>query len=748
MDDYSVSNPDGQDVAVSFDTDERLQTIAVAISGSESGTLTISDFAETDHGNDTYTYAVTYAGSSDGNYTATLNTAVDDAGNDGSTGQFGSVSIDTATPTISNFDLRNPDGRNLTVAFDSDERLGSFTVAVSGAESFNSTSADFSRNGTTYTATYDVGSDGNYTATLVDASDEAGNDATTGQTDSLGIDTTPPTISNVSVSNPTRQEVRVEFDSSESLSSVRVSISGAETATLTKNNPSKSDGSYVVTYTGSVDGTYTATLEEVLDAVGNDGAGGESGSVTVDATPPTVSNFVATNPSDRRMVVSFDSSEPLSAVHVSIFGAENATLTLADFTVNGTTYTATHNRSTDGTYIATLDQALDNESSDGASGEVASVTVDTSQSSGGSGDGNSGSGGSGGSSGGDGDSGSDGSGGTSDDSPDTDTSPEPELSVTVTPGANETTAVTVENADANQQVGVGFDNGTGSSGVNLSRLNLTVERSMNYDLTVNASTDRLGEASDFAGHAVGFVEIDHSVGDSDIDGAGLTFDIDSRRFEDVGMDATDAVVYRYHGGHWNALPTSVIGQTDDSYVVRADSPGLSVFAVGLRDADLLSVTGASLSEPSAAVGTPVTVSATVTNRGNWLANESLAVTANGTVLTERIVTVPAGETVTVTFDVTRSGPGTYGIAVDDTSAGTVAFSETDRTPTTTRTTTRTPTATTTATLTMTPTVQATETSETTPVGRPREKSDGPDWWLFVGGITLLGSVAVLAWRVR
>jgi len=214
------------------------------------------------------------------------------------------------------------------------------------------------------------------------------------------------------------------------------------------------------------------------------------------------------------------------------------------------------------------------------------------------------------------------------------------------------------------------------------------------------------------------------------------------------MDATDAVVYRYHGGHWNALPTEVIGQTNDSYVVRADSPGLSVFAVGLRDADLLSVTGASLSEPSAAVGTPVTVSATVTNRGNWLANESFAVTANGTTLTERTVTVPAGETVRVTFDVIRNGPGTYGIAVDDVSAGTVAFSEIDGT-TTTRTTTRTTQrATSTGTSTAAPTVQATETSETTPVGNPRERSDGPDWWLFAGGVVLLGAVVVLAWRRR
>jgi large repetitive protein len=750
VDDYSVANPAGQDVAVSFDTDERLRTVAVDISGTESTRLTISDFAETDHGNGTYTYTytATYAGSSDGNYTATLSDAGDDAGNDGATGQFGNVSIDTTVPTVSNFDLRNPDGRNLTVAFDSDERLGSFTVALSGAESFNSSLADFSRNGTTYAATYRVGSDGNYTATLVDASDKAGNRAATGQTDSLGIDTTPPTISDVSVSNPTRQEVRVEFDSSESLSSVQVAISGAETATLTRSNPSKSGGSYVVTYTGSIDGTYTATLEEALDAVGNDGAGGESGSVTVDATPPTVSNVTATNPGGGEIRVRVGSSEPLSTLETRISGVENETLTLADFTANGTVYTATYDGSTDGEYDVTLDQALDNENSDGSSGEVASVTIDASQSSG------DGSGGSGGSSGGNGDDGSGTDGGENSDddsdtnSSDTDTAPESELSVTVAPGANETTAVAVENADANERVGVAFENDTGSSGVNLSRLNLTVARPMNYELTVNASTGHLGETSDFEGHAVGFVEIDHSVGDSDIDGAGLTFAIDSRRFEDIGMDATDAVVYRYHGGHWNALPTNVVGQTDDTHLVKADSPGLSVFAVGLRDADLLSVTGASLSEPSAAVGTPVTVSATVTNGGNWLANESLAVTANGTALTERTVTVPAGETVTVAFDVTRGAPGTYGIAVDAVSAGTVAFSGIDE-ATTTRTTTRTTQNATTATTSIaTPTVRATETSEGAPVDRLREESDGPNWWLFAGGISLIGSVAVLAWRGR
>ncbi|SHK53423.1 PGF-pre-PGF domain-containing protein [Haladaptatus paucihalophilus DX253] len=851
---YTVTNPGGQDVTVTFDADERLATISAAVSGSESGTLTRADFSETATGSGTYTYAATYAGSSDGNYTATLNVAADDAGNDGASGQSESADVDTTTPSLSNFRLTNPSGRNLTVAFDSDEPLGTLEVAISGAESATLTLADFSRSGTTYTATYRSGADGNYTATLNAAADGAGNDGASGETDGIGIDTTPPTISNVSVSNPTRQEVRLRFDSSERLSAVRVTVSGAETATLTRSNPSANGGTYVVTYTGSVDGTYTATLDQALDDAGNDGSSGESGTVTVDATPPsvstvnatnpagneirvriesseqlssldvaisgaenetltladfaendttytasydgssdgqydvtlvgfadtadnegtagqtdsvtlqarppTISNFVATNPADRRVVVGFDSSDHLSAATVTIGGAENATLTLPDFTENGTSYTATYNGSVDGTYTATLDQALDDAGNDGSSGEVASVTINTTRT----GTGGNGTGGGDGGGGGSGGNGSDGSGGSGNDGGGNGSSPgtgsgsdstgtdadahDPKLSVDVTRGTNETTNVSVRNADANQRVGVAFGNETGSNGVNLSRLNLTVERPMDYSLTVNASAARLGDASDFGGHAVGFVEVDHSVRDADIDGAGLTFRIDTRRFEETGMDATEAVVYRYHGGRWNALDTSVVGRDGGEYVLRADSPGLSVFAVGLRDADLLSVTGASLSKPSAAVGAPVTASATITNRGNWLANDSLAVTANGTTLAARTVTIPAGETVTVTFDVTRDHPGTYGIAIDDVSAGTVAFSraadenrETSRTTTTDVGTTK---ETSTATLRATPGT----TEKAFDAGTTRQTGGGPNGWLFAGLAVVAVLVALLVRRVR
>lgn len=775
VENYSVSNPTGQDVVVSFDTDERLGAITAEVSGTESGTLTMSDFTETDNGDGTYTYATTYAGSSDGNYTATLTEATDAVDNDGASGQSESVEVDTTDPSISNFTVTNPSGRNVTVELDSDESLSDIDVTLSGAENATLTRTDFTVSGTTYTATYDGSVDGTYTATLDSAADDAGNDGASGETDAVSIDTTPPTISNVTVSNPTQQEVQLRFDSSEPLAAVGIAISGAETATLRRTGPSNASGSYVVTYTGSVDGTYTATLTEATDDAGNDGANGQSGSVTVDALSPTISNltasnptgdeirvrvvsseplsaletdlsgpenatltfddfvrngttytatypdapngeydvtvvgfadtanntgssgrtdnvtlqtsaptasnFVATNPTGRRVVISFDGSEPLSAIDVSLSGAANATLTRANFTENGTTYTATYNGSVDGTYTATLDGITDGTGIHTVPGKTASVTVDTSQSGGGTGGGNTGGSGTGGGSsggdtgdgtGGNGTVGDEGTGGSNDDTAD-DTHDDP-LSVTVTPGNGETTNVSVENADAYRNVGVTFENETGTGGLNVSQLNLTVERRANYDLRVNTSENLSTESPDFNGRTVGLARIDHSIPDSEIDGVQFTFRADARRFESTAIDPDEAVVYRYHDGRWNALETSVVRRDGDSYVLRADSPGLSTYAVGLRNEDLLSVSGASLSGPSGTVGDSVTVSATVTNRGNWMADETVSVTANGTNVATRTITVPVGETKAISFDITLDQPGTYALAVDGTSAGTLVLS--------------------------------------------------------------------------
>jgi hypothetical protein len=280
----SISNPSGQNVEVSFDSNESLSTIEATISGAEAATLTTGDFTKS---GDTYT--ATYSGSTDGDYTATLDTAEDADGNDGATGQSDTVTVDTTTPSISSFSASNPSSQDVMVSFDSDEQLSTISVSISGAETATLTRADFtetsSGSGYTYEATYSGSTDGDYTATLDTAEDADGNDGATGQSDTVSVDTTAPSISSFSASNPSSQDVMVSFDSDEQLSTISVSISGAETATLTKadftETSSGSGYTYEATYSGSTDGDYTATLDTAEDADGNDGATGQSDSVTV-----------------------------------------------------------------------------------------------------------------------------------------------------------------------------------------------------------------------------------------------------------------------------------------------------------------------------------------------------------------------------------------------------------------------------------------------------------------------------------
>jgi len=104
------------------------------------------------------------------------------------------------------------------------------------------------------------------------------------------IDTTPPTLSNLSATNPSLQDVEVSFDSDERLSrkpeDIQVSISGAETGSLDGGEFTESGSgpfTYTGVYVGGTDGDYTATLDTAKDFAGNDGATGQSVTVTVNS---------------------------------------------------------------------------------------------------------------------------------------------------------------------------------------------------------------------------------------------------------------------------------------------------------------------------------------------------------------------------------------------------------------------------------------------------------------------------------
>jgi hypothetical protein len=96
---FSIANPSDHQLRTSFDSDEQLSTILVTIDGSESTTLTESNFSRTNTGNGTYTYEGLYNVSSDGEFTATLEKAADNKSNNGAGNQSVSISLSNSLNT-------------------------------------------------------------------------------------------------------------------------------------------------------------------------------------------------------------------------------------------------------------------------------------------------------------------------------------------------------------------------------------------------------------------------------------------------------------------------------------------------------------------------------------------------------------------------------------------------------------------------------------------------------------------------
>jgi hypothetical protein len=117
---FTLANPSSQDLALSLESDKQLTTLNATLSGPESTAFGISDFTETQSGG-TYTYKVDYAGSNDGKFTATLDNATDEVGNNGASGQSDSVTVDTVEFKRTNLAVE-PDeilvGESVTVSLD------------------------------------------------------------------------------------------------------------------------------------------------------------------------------------------------------------------------------------------------------------------------------------------------------------------------------------------------------------------------------------------------------------------------------------------------------------------------------------------------------------------------------------------------------------------------------------------------------------------------------------------------------
>jgi hypothetical protein len=159
---YAVTNPEGREVRVSFNSSDQLTDIEIDVSGAESATLTEADTTES--GSGPYQYVATYQGSVDGDYTATLVRAANSDGVDGASDERGTVTVDTPSPTVDSATLTDAtDGDGLVTDGDS-VRVEATIVTESpissvtaDASAFGADSVDLAHeSGSTYAGTFTV----------------------------------------------------------------------------------------------------------------------------------------------------------------------------------------------------------------------------------------------------------------------------------------------------------------------------------------------------------------------------------------------------------------------------------------------------------------------------------------------------------------------------------------------------------------------------------------------------------------
>ncbi|MGQ4554504.1 PKD domain-containing protein [Halobellus sp. GM3] len=304
---FSLSNPEGQSVGVTVTTDEPLAELSVALDGPEDATLSGGAF-ETSETAGTYTYTATYGGSSNGEYEATLETAADEEGNDGGTGQQRTLAV-AAPPVIEADDvaISNPDGRTLDVSIDSDQELSAIELNLTrdGSHVTTLTAADFEVSEAggvyTYTASYEAAEDGAFEATLETAENVNGDDGADGQSDSVALDEDL-------VADVTAGSALVSLGSEVAFDADRASIPAGETPTYEW----RVDGtleSQSANFTHTFEETGEHTVEVTIEA---------GGAIDTDAVTITVEDR---EPPDVRLAVNDTTPSVNDTVHFDATGS-------------------------------------------------------------------------------------------------------------------------------------------------------------------------------------------------------------------------------------------------------------------------------------------------------------------------------------------------------------------------------------------------------------------------------------------
>ncbi|MGB9986936.1 PKD domain-containing protein [Salarchaeum japonicum] len=347
--DLNASAAPGQDLNVSFEATDELDSLTLGISGPENATLSLSEFSTSDS-SAPYVYNGTYDGSSDGTYTVTFDSASAPTGTDDEN-LTETVTVEQKLETW-DFTLTNESGK-LRVAFSADERLSAATVDIAGPSNRTLDIDDFTESDTAdgyrYAKTYVPDANGEYNGTLVSATSLDGDKVSPGYEDGATIDR-GFTVWKLTLDTTADGDLRFGFNSTADLDSASLDLSGAENATLELSDLAETSSSdpfrYEGTRTVATDGNYTLALDSATTGM-NTFDGTLTANATRNQTGVVVANATLADATNADGLVNASDSVTVTAnvtgdvgsvtADASAFGAGTVALTHE----SGDTYAAT-----------------------------------------------------------------------------------------------------------------------------------------------------------------------------------------------------------------------------------------------------------------------------------------------------------------------------------------------------------------------------------------------------------------------
>ena len=174
--------------------------------------------------------------------------------------------------------------------------------------------------------------------------------------------------------------------------------------------------------------------------------------------------------------------------------------------------------------------------------------------------------------------------------------------------------------------------------------------------------------------SAGYVDIDHTLEAGEMSGASFEFSIRKSYLNELGVEADEVRLHHRQDGAWETRETEHVDSDGTHHRFEGTMPDFSVFSVG-TGASPIGVTDAGLAASTIDRGEEATISATVANRGQGDAEETVELTVDGETVDDRTVSLEGGETTDIEFGYKPEETGEYSFAVGGADAGSLTVGD-------------------------------------------------------------------------